>query len=93
MRINQQKPKGFIAIISLLIVSTIAMFFAIGMLLDGVTNASLSASSINYETARINTNACLQEMLMKIKREEAYSDPINYTLKDGNTCSASITYS
>ena len=87
-----QKSKGFIAIVSLLIVATISMFIAVGMLLDGVNNASLSLSSIYYENTRINVNTCAQEMLIRIKRENAYNEPINYTLSDDNTCSATITW-
>ena len=92
MKAINQKPQGFIAIVSLLIVATVSMFIAMGMLLDGVSNASLSISSVNYETARINANTCLQEILIKIKYEETYSNPISYTLKSGDTCSATIVW-
>ena len=54
MNKNKKQNQGFIAIVSLLIVAAIAMLFAIGMLLDGVDNAALSLSSINYEQSRVN---------------------------------------
>lgn len=92
MKAINQKPQGFIAIVSMLIVTTVAMFIAIGMLLDGVSNASLSLSSISYENARINTNVCLQDALIKIKQEETYSNPISYDLMDGNSCSAAVQW-
>lgn len=88
----RKKPQGFIAIVSMLIVATVAMFIAIGMLLDGVSNASLSLSSISYENARININVCLQDALIKMKQEEVYGDPISYDLMDGNSCSTAIQW-
>ncbi len=92
MKNKLKQSKGFIAIVSLLIVATISMFFAVGMLLDGVNNASLSLSSIYYENARINMNTCVQEMLIRIKRENNYSGSVNYTLSDYDSCSASISW-
>lgn len=90
--IQKQKPQGFIAIVSLLIVTTIAMFFAMGMLMDGVTNASLSLSSIYYEDSRINMNICLEDVLYRIKQEEAFSLDLNYNISDDNSCSTTITW-
>ena len=91
--VNQkQKPQGFIAIVSLLIVTTIAMFFAMGMLMDGVTNASLSLSSIYYEDSRINVNICLEDVLYRIKQEETFNQNLNYNISDGNSCSTTITW-
>jgi len=87
-----QKPQGFIAIVSLLIVTTITMFFAIGMLLDGVSNASLSLSSIYYEDARINMNTCLEDFLLRLKQEEQFSQNLNYQIADENSCSTTIEW-
>ncbi len=92
MNKSRKKPQGFIAIVSLLIVATIAMFLAVGMLLDGVNNASLSLSSIYYENARININTCAQEMLIRIKKENSYSGSVNYALSDNDNCSATIIW-
>ena len=83
---------GFIAIVSLLIVASIAMFFAMTMLLDGVRNASLSTSSVNYENARINMTTCLEDVLLRIKMEEEYNQNLNYTLSEGNSCTTSIVW-
>ncbi len=87
-----KKPQGFIAIVSLLIVATIAMFFAIGMLLDGVDNASLSLSSIHYESARINANTCLEDMLIRIRQEEKFERDLDYTILDDETCQTAIEW-
>ena len=89
---SNQKPQGFIAIVSLLIISTIAMFFAMNMLLDGVTNASLSLSSIYYEDARINVTTCLDDVLMRIKQEEQFNRDLSYTISDQNSCSTALQW-
>ena len=87
-----QKPKGFIAMVSMLIVTGVAMFLAVGMLLDGVDSASLSVSSISYENARINTSVCLEDFLLRIKQEETFSQNLSYTISTGETCSTTITW-
>ena len=92
MKNIRNKPKGFIAIVSLLIVASIAMLFAMTMLLDGVRNASLSISSINYESARINMTTCLEDVLLRIKLEDEYTRNLDYTLSDGNSCTTSIVW-
>lgn len=92
MNNNRKKPQGFIAIVSLLIVTTIAMFFAMNMLLDGVNNASLSLSSIYYEDARINMNTCLEDVLFRIKQEEVFNRNINYQITDNDSCSTTIEW-
>jgi hypothetical protein len=92
MKKTHTKPKGFIAIVSLLIVAAIAMIFSMMMLLDGVDNASLSLNSIYYENARINMVTCLEDILYRIRQEEQFSQSLDYDISDNNTCSTSITW-
>ncbi|MBU1017969.1 hypothetical protein KKA33_02970 [Patescibacteria group bacterium] len=92
MKNTHPKPQGFIAIVSLLIVATIAMFFAIGMLLDGVNNASLSLSSIYYESARVNANTCLDDALSRIRQEEKFERNLNYSILENESCQTTIEW-
>jgi len=92
MKNQKNKPKGFIAIVSLLIVATISMLFAMSMLLDGVDNAALSTGSINYEDARINATTCLEDVLVRMKEELQFSRNLNYTISEGDTCTTNITW-
>ena len=87
-----RNEKGFVAIVSILIISTISMFFAISMLTDGINNAALSVNSLNYENAHINMSSCLDDALMRIKREAQFSGALNYNLYQGNSCSSSIIW-
>ena len=92
MVIKKSKPKGFVAIISLLIISTIVMFFALNMLSDGITNASLSFNSVYHEDARINVSVCLEDVLYRIKQEETFNQNLNYTISDDDSCETTIVW-
>ena len=92
MNKNKKQNQGFIAIVSLLIVAAIAMLFAIGMLLDGVDNAALSLSSINYEQSRVNVVSCLEDTLYRIRQEEKFDQTLNYQLTTDQSCSVVIEW-
>jgi hypothetical protein len=89
-KINNQK--GFIALLSLLIVSTVSMFFALSILMDGVANAALSLNSLYYEDARINIHTCIEDVLMRLKLEQQFNSPLSYTVAEANTCSTVMTW-
>jgi hypothetical protein len=86
------KPQGFIAILSLLIITTISMIFAMSMLKDGLDNATASLSSIYYENARTNGITCLEDTLLRIKRETNFSRDLNYTITNRDSCSTDIQW-
>ncbi len=92
MKTQKNKPQGFVAIVSLLIVATVSMMFAMGMLLDGVDNASLSTGSINYENARINATTCAEDALVRMRQELQFTRNLNYTISENNACTSSITW-
>jgi len=89
---NKEKPKGFIAIISLLIIATISMTIAMSILKDGVDNASLSLSSIYYENSRINAEICLEDILLRIKGVDQFSTNLSYNFGNNQTCSTTIQW-
>ena len=89
---DQKKPKGFIAIVSMLIIAGVALFFSMRMLLDGVENANLSLSSIYYEKARFNANACLQDTLLRLTQENQFSRNLNYHFSSSDTCTTALTW-
>ncbi|MFH0838352.1 MAG: hypothetical protein V1880_03755 [Patescibacteria group bacterium] len=86
------RNKGFIAILSLLIITTISMIIAITLLKDGVDNASLSLSSIYYENAKLNSTICLEDSLIRIKKEEQFNRNLDYTIETGQNCSSTIQW-
>lgn len=89
---STQGQKGFIAILSLLIVATVTMFFAIAMLMDGVSNAALSLNSIYTEDARINVHTCIEDVLYRLRLEQQFNRNLSYTISEGNTCSTTMTW-
>ena len=92
MKKSARKPKGFIAIVSLLIITTVAMFFAVQMLLDGVNNAALSLNGIYYERARFNIDTCLDDTLMRIQKESQFNRNLSYNISDLDSCSTTILW-
>lgn len=91
MKFKNQKPRGFVTIVSLLIVASIAMFFALNMLLDGLENANLSTESMRYETARINALTCLEDSLLRMKQSDTFDRDLDYALSADNECSTDLT--
>jgi len=89
---KNQNNKGFIAILSLLIIATISMIIAMTLLKDGVDYASLSLSSIYYENAKLNSTVCLEDSLIRMKQEEQFGQNLNYTLEIGQSCSTIIQW-
>ena len=92
MKKNKENQRGFIAITSLLIISTIAMVLAMSMLMDGVNNATLSLDSIHYEGARINVKTCLEDTLLRLRQEEQFSQNLNYQITDRDSCSTEMQW-
>lgn len=92
MVIKKHKPQGFIAIVSLLIISTVTMFFAFNMLSDGITNASLSFNSVYFEDARINMYVCLEDTLLRMKNESQFTTNLNYTISSDDSCVSNIQW-
>ncbi|QQR83182.1 hypothetical protein IPJ72_05250 [Candidatus Peregrinibacteria bacterium] len=92
MQKKTHRPQGFIAIVSLLIVTTVAMFFAMGMLLDGVNNASLSLNSIYYENARLNVSTCFEDVMWRLKQEYQFPGNLNYQIGPDDTCTSTMQW-
>ena len=84
--------KGFIAILSLLIVATISMIISMSLLKDGVDNASLSLYSIYYENAKINSVICLEDTLLRIKLEDQFNKNLDYVFSEGQGCNTSMQW-
>jgi hypothetical protein len=89
---THEKPKGFIAIVTLLIVAGVAMAFAISMLMDGLGNATLSVSSIKYENARINAMTCVEDALLRIRKEETFLRDLDYSIGPDSGCETEIQW-
>lgn len=84
--------KGFIAILSLLIVTSISMIMAVSLLKDGIDNASLSLSSIHYENARLNATICVEDNLIRIKKENQFNLNLDYDIEDNHGCTSTIQW-
>lgn len=84
--------KGFIAIVSILIIATISMIIAISLLQSGVDNASLSMYSIHYENAKMNSNICVEDTLYRIRLESQFTRNLDYELGENQGCTTDIQW-
>ena len=92
VKIFQSKPKGFIAIASILIVASVSLIISMTILNDGIDNATLSLSSISYERSRVNATVCLEDTLYRMKNEEHFSSNLNYTIEENEGCNSTINW-
>jgi hypothetical protein len=86
------KSKGFIAILSLMIVTMVSMMIGIALLMSGVDNAALSVSSIHFENAKLDATVCLEDSLIRVKRENEFAQNLSYEIADGHSCSSTIQW-
>lgn len=92
MKLNNIHQRGFIAITSLLIITTIAMVLAMSMLMDGISNSSLSLDSIYYEDARINAKTCLEDVILRIRQEYEFDRDLDYQISEHHSCLTTIEW-
>jgi hypothetical protein len=87
---NLKKPKGMIALTTVLFVSTILMLAGLTLVITGVDFALTSKANYNGSLAQIRSRSCLEESLYKIKNNLAYTGNFSIAYPDGN-CSATVT--
>ena len=92
VKIFQSKPKGFIAMVSIMIVASVSLIISMTILSEGIDNSALSLSSISYERSRVNATVCLEDTLYQIKNEEHFSANLNYTIEENEECSSTINW-
>ena len=83
--------KGYIALISVIVIGAITTGIATTLLFYGII---LSQSGLNYQQsnqAKAAANACAEDALQKIRDDNNYTGTSNLTLTNGETCSAVVT--
>lgn len=76
--------QGFIALISILVISAIGGTIAVGLILLGVNSTRTSLVYTQSAQARALANACAEEALMKLRESIYYSGNETLTLTTGN---------
>lgn len=68
------------------------MIIAVSLLKDGVDNAVLSLQSIYYENAKLNATICLEDTLLRMKKEEEYTREVSYQISENQSCNTELTW-
>lgn len=88
---NNRDKQGYITVISIVIIGSIATAVAISLLAGGTDAMKNSQTAIRLAQARGLADACAEEALENI-RENSYTGTFNLSLPAG-TCKATITSS
>lgn len=77
---------GFVALLSVLLLSAVAMLVAGGMLLRAVGGLNTSVSDDERLDAHLAATQCAEYALMNLRRSSRYLGNETLTLSNGDTC-------
>lgn len=89
MQYNKEQ-RGFITLISVLVVGAVGVAIAFSLLLLGVGNARTSFAIEQSNQAKALANACAEEALQQIRDSTPFTGSGNLTLGQG-TCNYTVT--
>lgn len=85
-----KQQRGFITLISVLVVGAVGVAIAFSLLLLGVGNARTSFAIEQSNQAKVLANACAEEALQQIRDSTPFTGSGNLTLGQG-TCTYTVT--
>lgn len=80
---NLQLNKGFIALISVLIILAVALIVGLSASFLAINEAQMSLEKYNSSQSYFLANLCAEEALMKLKENENYPGNETITIEDG----------
>lgn len=83
---KNKKSKGFIALISILIIGAVVLVISIGLSLRSISETDMSLSQQQANTALSLANLCAEQALFKLESVLNYSGSETLNI-DGNSCS------
>jgi len=81
---NENKKNGYIALVSLLIISSITLFIAVNANLFGISESRMALDRANSSKAFYLANLCAEEALIKLKDDSNYSGNETINTSRGN---------
>ena len=78
------KEKGYIALITILIISAVTLLVAINASLFGISESKMGLQKINSSKAFALTNLCAENALMNLKEDLSYSGNETSNIYDGS---------
>lgn len=83
--------KGYIILLSVLLIGAAGLSIAVSIILLGIAQARNSASINNYSAAKALATACIEEGLQQIRNDEYFANSAQLTFSDG-TCDYTVIY-
>lgn len=83
--------KGYIILLSVLLIGAAGLSIAISIILLGVAQARNSASVSSFSEARALASACAEEGLQQIRDDEYFAGSAELTFSNG-TCTYTVIY-
>ena len=87
---SHKQQKGFITLISVLVVGAVGIAIALSLLLLGVGNSRTSFAVEQSNQAKALANACAEEALQQIRDSTSFTGTASLTLGQG-TCTYTVT--
>lgn len=88
--VSHNMNKGFITLISVLIVGAVGTVIAVSLILLGISSSRTSFALEQSNQAKALANACAEEALQQIRDSTPYAGSDNLSFGQGN-CSYSVT--
>jgi hypothetical protein len=82
---NENQKNGYIALVSVLIISSITLFLAINANLFGISESGMALRKSHSSKSFYLANLCAEDALMKLKNNLDYSGDETLSL-DGGSC-------
>jgi len=81
---NLFSQKGFIALITILIISAICVMVGLTLTLESITEMKMSLEEVWGSQAYYLANYCVEEALMKLKEDDSYRGDEIINIDEGN---------
>jgi len=76
--------KGYVALVTVLLVGAVGLSIAISLILIGIGQTRSSDSLDNLNQARALANACIEDALQEIRNSESFVGTGNLAMDNGN---------
>ncbi len=80
------KRSGFIALISMMIISAVATVIAVGLLLRAIGENQMAVNNDLAQRAQLAATSCAEYALGQLRQNNAYAGNATLTVDSGDTC-------
>lgn len=80
------RPSGFVALISVLIISAICLLIGSGLLLRAIDEGNIAIVADQASRAEAAATFCAEEALIQLQQNKFYTGNVTVTTNGGDTC-------